>query len=367
VTGVGSSSRGREFERKVGELVMSLFGDEVVVLETDSASESCPVDSGFEGDDVADFEGVVPSRVDSRNLVSVEPDSVPCVMNELVAIPPVEFGMDLLIHCAAGLTRAQQGFSLAHDFEDPGMGLLLFVGGHSVDGKGSAEIASIAANSDPDIENVEFPGLDLATRSRKSTRDTALEILSPSGEEFAGREGRLFQHGGHELHFLETGFDGLQGKFVGPVRALDAVLESANFIGLLLSSEILVVFGDVATGNVFEQGCRGLLAGADRSKWLESWVQNLGDAGAEIRFQGEEMVGGVDRNPIDRSPGFDLRMGHHRRFSFASDENGDRGQWLLVPVTRERVDIVSVEKDGSIEPGFFQVAAEPLLAGSAGG
>lgn len=57
-------------------------GDEVVFFDADASTEGFVVETGFGGEDVAFFEGVVPGGVEVRGFVGVETDAVAKVMEE---------------------------------------------------------------------------------------------------------------------------------------------------------------------------------------------------------------------------------------------------------------------------------------------
>src|SRR5690606_34647381 len=107
MVGRGKVGRGaeksNEIEREMGELARPFFGDEVVVFESYPGPQTASVKARLEGDDIADFEGVVPSGIDARDLVGVEPDPVASVVEKSVAVPALEFAMHGLEHFAARL------------------------------------------------------------------------------------------------------------------------------------------------------------------------------------------------------------------------------------------------------------------------
>ncbi len=64
------------------QLPEAVRGDEVVVFEADPGTEPAAIEPGFEGDDVALFENIVPGRIDPRHLVGVETDPVTGVVEK---------------------------------------------------------------------------------------------------------------------------------------------------------------------------------------------------------------------------------------------------------------------------------------------
>jgi len=60
-----------QIEGKVGKLAIAVFGNEVVVFQTDATKKGITIEPGFKSNDIADFECVVPGRIDSRYLVGI--------------------------------------------------------------------------------------------------------------------------------------------------------------------------------------------------------------------------------------------------------------------------------------------------------
>ena len=183
----------------------------------------------------------------------------------------------------------------------------------------------------------------------------------PSREEFAGGKGRHFEHRGHHLDLVDPGFDELFCLGVGALGAGDRELERGDFVGILVTAEILVILGDVAAGGAGDHRGRGLFIGSDYFQAREGGIEDLGDAAAKIGFQGAEVIRDISEDLVGGGGVGGLVVSHEEGASVAFHEQSHRRERLAVPVTREGVDVVAIEKDGSVEVLRGEVMTEFFL------
>tara|TARA_R110000850_G_scaffold9033_15_gene33355 strand:+ start:149 stop:574 length:426 start_codon:yes stop_codon:yes gene_type:complete len=130
-----SSGCQNEIEGKVRKLSIATFCNEVIVFQPDAPAKGLSVKAGLEGDNISDFERVIPGGINPGDFMGIETNAMSGVMKKLISIPAVERLMDCLIHLLTRLSGSEKGLTHLHSIQDMIMSFLLFLGRRPVDGK----------------------------------------------------------------------------------------------------------------------------------------------------------------------------------------------------------------------------------------
>ena len=124
------------------------------------------VEAGLEGDDVADFEGLVALGDEVRRLGVAEAEPVAGVAGESAGeLERVEVTADGGVDLAGGSAGLQAGLAGTQGTE-AGLEELLLAGGRTAaDGERVGEVAPVARDDDREVEQEQVAGLDLVARS----------------------------------------------------------------------------------------------------------------------------------------------------------------------------------------------------------